>query len=90
MKEKQFDKWQKMRMKGKRRFILINGLLSWGVPMFVVMTFVVNMPENAEMTFGLIAINALIWTLGGLAFGYLTWTLSEKNYQKELKNRESA
>ena len=89
MKDKQFDKWQKMRAKGKEKFILINGLLSWGVPMFVVMTFVVNMPENGEMVFGLIAINALIWALGGLAFGYFTWTLSEKNYQKELKNRES-
>lgn len=89
MKDKHFNKWQKMRVKGKGRFILINGLLSWGVPMFVVMTFVVNMPENGEMAFGLIAINALIWALGGLAFGYFTWTLSEKNYQKELKNRES-
>lgn len=87
MKEKQFDKWRKMRVKGKRNYILINGLLSWGLPMFIVMTFLVNKPDDGHMSLAMIAINALIWALGGLAFGYFTWYASEKSYQKELKNR---
>ncbi|WP_041590361.1 hypothetical protein, partial [Teredinibacter turnerae] len=90
MKEKQFIKWENTRIKGKRNFILVNGIVSWGIPMFVVMTFFVNKPEEGHMSVVLICINALIWTLGGLAFGFFTWSASERMYKKELARRESA
>ena len=90
MKEKQFENWKKIRDKGMRRFLLVNGLLSWGVPMFVVMTFIVNKPDEGYMPIGLIVVNAIIWALGGLGFGYFTWMFSEKSFQKELEKQENA
>ena len=90
MKEKAFEKWKKTREKGRGNYILIGGLLSWGVPMFIIMTFFVNKPEDGTMSFGMIAVNAVIWALGGLAFGYFTWLASEKSFQKELQKRENA
>ena len=90
MKEKQFENWKKIRDKGMRRFIFVNGLLLWGVPMFVVMTFIVNKPDNEHMSIGLIVVNAIIWALGGLGFGYFTWKFSEKSFQKELNKRGEA
>lgn len=87
MKEKQFEKWTKLRQKGKWNYILMNGLLAWGVPMFVVMTFVVNKPESGHMPISMIAIHVLIWVLGGLGFGYFTWSVSEKAYQKESQRK---
>lgn len=88
MKEKVFEKWKKTREKGRGNYILISGLLSWGLPMFIIMTFFVNKPEDGIMSFGMIAINAIIWALGGLGFGYFTWLASEKAFQKELQKRE--
>ena len=89
MKEKQFEKWTNLRKKGKTNYILTNGLLAWGLPMFVVMTFVVNKPETGYISLGMMAINALIWALAGLGFGYFTWVASEKSYEKELIKREN-
>lgn len=90
MKEKHFQKWQSTRVKGKSRFILINGLIGWGLPMFIIMTFVVNKPEAGHMSPSLVALNAFIWAIGGLAFGYFVWSASERVFQKELKSREKA
>jgi len=79
--------WELLRQKGKRRFILITGVLSYGLPMFVVMTFFVNrksevMPEPLR-----VAISLVIWLLGGAAFGFIMWKLNEGRYQKFLAKK---
>ena len=76
--------WEQLRQKGKGRFVLITGVLSYGVPMFVIMTFFVNrksevMPEPLRL-----AISLVIWLLGGAAFGWIMWKLNEGRYQKFL------
>ncbi|MDZ7656004.1 MAG: hypothetical protein U0997_08660 [Sulfurimicrobium sp.] len=90
MNDRHFQKWQKMRAKGKGRFILIRGLLAWGLPMFMIMTFVANKPASGQMSPGMIALNAFIWAIAGLVFGYFTWAVSERAYQKVLQSRENA
>lgn len=90
MNDKHFQRWQKTRAKGKGQFILVRGLLAWGLPMFLIMTFMVNKPVSGNMSPGVIALNALLWAIAGLAFGYFTWAFSERAYQKELRSRESA
>jgi hypothetical protein len=36
----------------------------------------------------LVAISAVLWTIGGLAFGLAIWTVSEKKYQKYLRESD--
>lgn len=90
MKQKHFEKWSKTREKGIKKFILVNGLLGWGLPMFLVMTFIINKPYNGEWSPSLILFSAVIWTLGGLAFGYFTWGSAERAYKKALEKRQDA
>ena len=76
--------WEALRQRGKKRFILITGVLSYGVPMFFVMTFFVNrksevMPEPLRL-----GISLVIWLLGGAVFGLIMWKLNEGRYQKFL------
>ncbi len=65
---------------GRERFVLVHGVLMWGLPMFVVMTFVLNR-EHQPL---LIVLSALIWLGGGAVFGYWTWSASEKKHRKLL------
>lgn len=91
MKDKEFNGWAKTRQKSQKRFILINGLLGWGLPMFVIMTFVVNDAFDDEgLKIPLVLFSIGLWSLGGLAFGKAVWFFSEQRYQKELKKRSEA
>jgi hypothetical protein len=85
---KDLQKWEVTRQMGKIRFILQTGVLAWGIPMFVVMTFFVNRQPDRPLTPNLIAISAVIWALGGACFGWMIWLLSERKYQKHLASRK--
>jgi hypothetical protein len=83
------QKWEATRRKGKAKFILVSGILSWGLPMFVVMTFVVNRQPDKPDSPTLILTSAVIWALGGALFGWVIWNMSEKKYQKYLASQKS-
>lgn len=44
MKDKDVKKWEITRQKGMLIYVLKNGIMAWGVPMFIVMGFIVNKP----------------------------------------------
>lgn len=46
---KEFQRWEKIRHKGKSRFIVLTGVLAWGIPMFLLMTFVVNRKSGTHL-----------------------------------------
>jgi hypothetical protein len=77
------ERWRKKREGGKARYILLTGVLGWGMTMFVVVTFVVNKrPEG----FKSILVGLLIWVVCGAGFGWLTWALNEHLYRKATAN----
>ena len=89
MKPQEFENWQKSRQQGKGRFILIRGLLAWGLPMFVFMTFFINKPQT-EITTSFVLTHAVIWSIAGFIFGLLVWSWSEKRFEKEQIKRASS
>jgi hypothetical protein len=79
MNSKSVERWKKKREVGKSRYVLQTGILSWGLTMFVVMTFVVNKrPENFQS----ILFAFLLWLVAGAAFGWLAWVVNEFMYRK--------
>ena len=89
MKEKEYVSWAELRDKGRNRFILVTGVLSFGIPMFIVMSFLVNKPFEHGFTVANVSVNLGIWLVSGLVFGGLMWSFNEKRFLKEIKNRES-
>jgi hypothetical protein len=79
---KGLQKWAKTRQMGKSRFVLQIGVLAWGIPMFIIMTFFVGPQSDSPITINRIIGSAIIWLIGGLAFGLLTWVFSERRYRK--------
>lgn len=60
--------------------MLVTGVLCWGLPMFVVMTFFVR--DTANLDGFTVLLRAALWLSGGLLFGALTWALSERRYRR--------
>ncbi len=59
--------------------MVVNGVFSWGLPMFVVMTFFLNRDKLSPMSIG---VSAVIYTLGGAAFGIAMWFVHERLFRK--------
>lgn len=78
MHPKNLEHWKSVRQKGLLRYVLVHGVLMYGLPLFVVMTFFVHRDKLAT---AFVAISAVLWTTGGVAFGLLTWWWWERRYR---------
>jgi len=89
MKEKEYKDWKESREKGKSRYLIQNGMLAYGMPMFVVMTFIVSKAPETGYDAKYIITNFLLWSAAGLLFGFIMWSLNEKSFIKESQKREN-
>ncbi|MGY0798829.1 hypothetical protein ACW7G0_07235 [Lysobacter sp. A286] len=79
MKPEQLEKWKETRQKGMLRFVLVNGVLAYGLIMFIVMTFVVH---RDKLSVNFVWISAMVWSIGGALFGVLMWIINERKFHK--------
>ena len=77
--------WEVTRQKGMWRYIFYFGVLAWGVPMFVVMTFLPFHHRDKPLSAGMILMFAGIWALCGAGYGFGMWSTQERKYLKSLK-----
>ena len=78
--EKFVKHWAAARARGRWHYVLMSGVVSWGMPMFFVMTFVVSKPPHLSP--GLLTVLAALWATGGLGFGVTVWFFSERRYKR--------
>ena len=71
------EEWKQVRAKGLLRYVLVRGVLAYGLPMFLAMTFVVN---RDKLNSNFIGLSVLVWALGGALFGVLTWHVQERKF----------
>jgi hypothetical protein len=85
-------KWESVRARGRTRFVLQRGVLGWGLPMFVIMTFVVNRhgPNALLSPRNYVIFSAFLWAGAGALFGLAMWGQGERKYKKSLAASESA
>jgi hypothetical protein len=88
MPSKFMKRWEKIRAKGRIRFILLNGVIYFGGWMFIFTRFI--FPSIAEYLFGWkmsylpMYESLILWLLMGLLWGISTWWLNEKSYLQEI------
>ena len=85
MKPQELEKWANIRTHGMLRYILINGVLSYGLIMFVVMTFIVHQ-QNPQVKN--IAISAIIWFIAGALYGTAMWYIQERRFRKATSTQD--
>jgi hypothetical protein len=83
-------RWEWTRRLGIYRYILLYGLLGWGLPMFLLMTFFVSQPPQSIPSTRVVLLSACLWLLGGIWFGWMTWRSSERKYKEILGGDENA
>ena len=79
MKPKQLEAWKKSRKKGMPHYVWVSGVLSYGLPMFVVMTLIVH---RSELSLRNIGLSAVIWASAGALFGIAMWYIQEWQFRR--------
>jgi hypothetical protein len=83
--EKWAEKWSKTRQMGKRKFVIIYGLLLFG-GLYAIMSLALDELFPQENSWLDRPIHAYIFfVFMGLLFGILNWYFAEKRYAKYLK-----
>jgi hypothetical protein len=85
----QLAEWPKVRDRGFWRYVLVKGVLPWGL-LAVLVTFGTQVYLGKPMLGALLAAS---WTFGGFVYGLLCWTLAETEYaaaQERLGATDSA
>ncbi len=72
--------WESHRRAGKRRFILMRGVLGWGCPMAFVVSIMSWVRNSYTLSNRHLILNFIIWPIGGLLFGWRLWNRMEKKY----------
>lgn len=76
----QFERWKKIRAKGRPKFVIIYGMLAWGPVTGVIFhfarVFISGVPNTVENLLFAIAMFVII----GSVFGFSLWRISEKRY----------
>ena len=77
------DKWYREAAKGKSRFILLRGVLGWGLPMFIILTFVfpaINGSAGDPYNVSRLLRGLVVWGVGGVLFGWWLWFFTVRKY----------
>ena len=86
MNETQIRKWAKTREMGPLKYVLLYGVVGWGVVTGVLFSFVLAAIQGWERFWALLLVSLILFPLGGIAFGMLTWKASESKYKESLKS----
>lgn len=81
MNKQQMKSWETIKSKGLLRYVLVDGVVSYGLFMFIVMAFVNKLFSDGLTSKAAIS-HCIIWPLSGIGFGLLNWFVNERLYRK--------
>jgi len=85
------DPWSENHKRGKRTYIIYDGILGFGLTMAVIMTLADLLFR--ETTWGdfltQVGLNFALWPIGGMIYGWFMWKYMEGRYQKRLERQKN-
>jgi len=82
MRQKDFLRWLERRRQGRWSYVWKQGVLLYGLPMFVIMSLLTH---RDGQPLWLLGVALLLWLLGGAAFGWLLWQVNEWRFHRVLR-----
>jgi hypothetical protein len=69
---------------GRKRFVLYFGVLGWGVPTAILYTLLRTYEEGWDGFLVRLIVAAVLFPIGGIAFGHAMWKWNERRHAKAL------
>ena len=88
-REKRMQRWARTRAKGRKRFIVIYGVLGWGISTAISMSVFMWLITPTFNPYITIPLSVVIFSLGGILWGRNMWRESEKVFLSAHENHAS-
>lgn len=85
----QLAKWEDVRKKGFLRFVLVQGVLRWGVGTAILYTLFTWLVAHTNLL-KVLSLSLVIFPICGIFFGIIMWFVLQRNYQKKISAQASA
>ena len=82
MTSKNLQKWAQIRIKGKAHFVLVKGVLLWGVSTAIIWSIFMQWGSPAEVFYTRPLAALAAFAVAGYFWGILTWHLSEREFSR--------
>jgi hypothetical protein len=80
MSDAEAGRWAAIRQRGRDRYVLMNGVLGWGAPTGLATTIITHWLGSPGPFLGRAAVALVVFSLGGVFYGRMTWSLHEQRY----------
>ena len=89
MHNRQHKKWEQLRRRGKRSFIVRRGVLRWGGIMFVLTLFTNVFGRHMKMNWLLVVSLLIACPFVGYVWARCVWYVNEMHFRDDLKKQDS-
>ena len=76
------EKWKIVREKGRGHFILVTGLLVWGISTAIGWSVIMQIIDPQEPIWLRPLVALVAFPIGGIVWAYIVWTTHEKKYNQ--------
>lgn len=83
MDNQNLSKWEKTRKLGKFKYILIYGVILWGIPTAVFWSFLMQYINPMDSIYYWLIPAIFTFPIGGVFYGDFTWNRFEKIYSSK-------
>lgn len=87
LRKSDLRRWDKLRERGRRDFVLRKGVLGWGGWMYVVMSACQVYWHPGHLV-GILLFGVPLWLGAGALWGVLTWWAMERAYRRRDLNQQ--
>lgn len=77
-----FARWTHVRRKGPLRFVLLRGVLGWGLTTALLYSLIMSAVTGANLRL-LLPTSLVLFPVGGLVWGAAMWWFLERRYQQD-------
>lgn len=90
MSDEEFLTYWETRRSSKLRYVLVQGIIFWAFPVFLLVLLIgfISGATDTEVLLSTLPARILIWTIVGILFGLLMWSLNEKKYKQIINKKK--
>jgi len=87
MNNSKLNKWERIRARGKMRYVIIHGVISWGIPAAILTSVITTLWETKTLKFNSefvsdLLISLVVFPIFGIVFGLWTWHIFDSKFPK--------